>query len=189
MTAFNLHALLAPPALALLLMSTGPALAAGNAADGHHHGHDAAAASAIGQPGEAARVTRTVRIDMKDTMRYTPARVAVKQGETLRFEVRNSGALTHELVLGTRAELLAHAEMMKKMPEMEHDDPQMVTVKPGERGEIIWHFTQAGSVEFACLQPGHFEAGMKGAVAVKPAPGAKKKPAPATTGATHEHSH
>ncbi|MEY2890945.1 MAG: hypothetical protein RJA98_853 [Pseudomonadota bacterium] len=221
MTDFKLHPLaLAFTAAAALLLSTGPALAGGNAADGHTHGaahdtmHDAmmkngmaadmhahaaghehgdASANPVGEPGEAAQVNRTVRITMADTMRYRPARVAVKQGETIRFDVRNAGALKHELVLGTHQALIEHAEMMKKMPEMEHDDPQMVTVQPGDRGEIVWHFTQAGTIEFACLQPGHFEAGMKGAVAVQPAPGAKKKPAriptATATGAAHDHAH
>jgi len=56
--------------------------------------------------------------------------------------------------------------MMKKNPEMEHADANMVTVAPGKTGDIIWQFTKAGKVDFACLQPGHFDAGMKGLVAV-----------------------
>jgi len=56
---------------------------------------------------------------------------------------------------------------MRRHPEMEHADANAVTIDPGQRGEIVWHFTHAGSVEFACLQPGHFEAGMRGAVQVR----------------------
>ncbi len=138
------------------------AFAAGNHGGGHAHDAD----HAIGKPGVAARATRTVRIDMHDNMRFTPADIRVRQGETVRFVVRNAGAVKHELVLGTDQELKEHYEVMKKHPEMEHDDPNMVTLAAGKTGEIVWQFTRAGRVDFACLQPGHYDAGMKGAVQV-----------------------
>jgi len=69
-------------------------------------------------------------------------------------------------VLGTEKELKEHYEVMKKNPEMEHADGNMVTVAPGQTGEIVWQFTKTGKVDFACLQPGHYDAGMKGAVNV-----------------------
>ncbi|HEY0956224.1 MAG TPA: cupredoxin family protein, partial [Roseateles sp.] len=94
------------------------------------------------------------------------ASIAVKQGETVRFIVKNSGQLKHEMVLGTVQELKEHYEVMKKHPEMEHADDNMVTVAPGQTGEIVWQFTQAGKIDFACLQPGHYDAGMKGAIQV-----------------------
>ena len=129
-------------------------------AHGDEHGH------AIGEPGEAAKVTRTVNVDMTDAMRFNPSSIRVRQGDTIRFVVRNSGRLKHEFVLGTEKELKEHYEAMKKFPEMEHADPNMVTVAPGKTGEVVWRFTLAGKVDFACLQPGHYEAGMKGAVSV-----------------------
>ncbi|MDP3709610.1 MAG: cupredoxin family protein [Polaromonas sp.] len=129
----------------------------------HAGGHDD---SAIGKPGVAAKINRTVTIDMTDAMRFTPANLNVKQGETIRFVVKNSGKLTHEFVLGIEKELKEHYEVMKKNPEMEHDDPNMVTVAPGKTGEVIWQFTKAGKVDFACLHPGHYDAGMKGLVTV-----------------------
>ena len=144
---------------AALVAST--ALAAGEHAGGH--GHEA---SAIGKPDVASKATRTVQIDMTDTMRFTPASVEVKQGETVRFVVKNSGQIKHEMVLGNEKELKEHDEVMKKNPEMEHADKNMVTVAPGQSGEIVWQFTQAGTVDFACLQPGHYDAGMKGQVVV-----------------------
>jgi uncharacterized cupredoxin-like copper-binding protein len=104
---------------------------------------------------------------MSDAMRFTPAAITVKQGETIRFVVRNSGKIPHEMVLGTEKDLMEHYEAMKKHPEMEHAEDNMVTLQPGKTGEIIWHFTKAGSVSFACLLPGHYEAGMKGAVKVQ----------------------
>ena len=142
------------------------ALAAANAhASGTHAGgHDGA--GAIGKAGVAAKVTRTIKVDMTDDMRFKPADIDVKQNETVRFVITNSGKLKHELVLGTEKDLKEHYEVMKKNPEMEHADPNMVTLAPGKTGEVIWQFTKAGKVDFACLQPGHYDAGMKGAVNV-----------------------
>jgi uncharacterized cupredoxin-like copper-binding protein len=169
------------------LMATGLAMAGGDddhkakTADGHAHEHHDS--DAIGVAGEAAKASRTVTIDMSDKMRFTPATVAVRQGETVRFIVRNSGALKHEFVLGTEMELEEHYELMKKFPEMEHSDPNMVTVAPGKTGEVVWKFTQSGKVDFACLQPGHYDAGMKGAVTV----GGTRGGATSHGGASHKH--
>jgi uncharacterized cupredoxin-like copper-binding protein len=143
---------------ALVALAAASASAAGNHAGGH--GHD----DAIGKPGVAANATRAVKVDMTDGMRFNPSSIDVKQNETVRFVVTNSGKLKHELVLGTEKELKAHYEAMKKNPEMEHADPNMVTLAGGRTGEIVWQFTRAGKVDFACLQPGHYDAGMKGAV-------------------------
>ena len=104
---------------------------------------------------------------MTDAMRFVPAHAEVKRGETIRFVVRNSGKIRHEMVLGTARELAAHAALMRKFPGMEHADPNQATVEPGATGELVWRFTRAGTVQFACLQPGHFEAGMKGHVSVR----------------------
>ena len=147
-----------------IALCAGTAWAAG-AADGHAHGKGDHAAS-IGVAGQASKGTRTVSVDMTDAMRFNPSSVAVAQGETVRFVVRNLGKLKHEFVLGTEQELKEHSEVMKKFPEMEHADPNMVTVAPGKTGEVVWRFTKTGKVDFACLQPGHYDAGMKGAVAV-----------------------
>lgn len=135
-------------------------------ASGTHAGGHGRADEAIGKPGEATKVTRTIKVDMTDAMRFTPASIEVKQNETVRFLITNSGKIKHEMVLGTEKELKEHYEVMKKNPEMEHDDPNMVTLAPGKSGDVIWQFTKAGKVDFACLQPGHYDAGMKGEVKV-----------------------
>lgn len=127
------------------------------------HGHDE---STIGEPGKAVKVTRTVQVDTEDKMRFSPANFSVKQGETIRFVVKNSGKIKHEFVLGKTKELKEHYELMKKFPEMEHAEANMITVGPGQTGEVIWKFTKAGAVDFACLHPGHYDAGMKGAIKV-----------------------
>lgn len=98
---------------------------------------------------------------MHDTMRYEPSSITVKTGETVRFVVQNKGQVTHEFGIGTRDEQRQHAEMMRAMPDMKHDDPNVVTVDPGQRKELIWQFTRAGTFEIACHVPGHYLAGMR----------------------------
>ncbi len=157
----NRHSWIA--AFALAVLGT-PALASGTHAHGGGHVHQDD--SAIGAPGKAADVRRTVKVDMTDDMRFKPANIVVPEGQTVRFVVRNSGRIKHEFVLGTVEDLKEHYEAMKKYPEMEHAEENMVTVAPGKTGEVIWKFTRGGRVDFACLQPGHYEAGMKGQVVV-----------------------
>jgi len=124
-------------------------------------------ASRIGQPGNPGEVSRTITMSMNDAMRFTPDRIEVHKGETIRFELHNEGKLRHELVLGEPEALRRHAAMMQMMPDMQHSGPNMASLASGERGQLIWKFTRAGTVTFACLQSGHLEAGMKGAVAVQ----------------------
>lgn len=140
-------------------MSTA-ALASGSHGGGHSE------ETAIGKAGVATKNTRTVTVEMADNMRYTPSEIQVKKGETVRFVVKNVGKVRHELSLGTEKELLEHLEQMKKNPGMEHDEPSKITLDAGKQGEIVWQFTKAGTVNFACLMPGHYEAGMKGQVKV-----------------------
>lgn len=123
-------------------------------------------ASRIGQPGNPREVSRTVGVTMSDAMHFTPDRIEVRTGETIRLQLRNEGQLRHELVLGEPEALRRHAAMMQMMPDMQHIGPNMTSLAPGESGELIWKFTRAGTVSFACLQSGHLEAGMHGVVAV-----------------------
>lgn len=116
----------------------------------------------------ASQARRTLVVSMDDTMRFTPANITVKLGETVRLRVKNRGRAMHELVLGSRAELLQHAEMMKKFPNMEHDEPYMAHVPPGGERTIVWTFNRPGSFDFACLLPGHMDAGMTGLITVTP---------------------
>ncbi|MCU0958405.1 MAG: cupredoxin family protein [Hydrogenophaga sp.] len=117
---------------------------------------------------EPREADRTIEILMTDDMRFSPSHLDVRQGETLRLRAVNRGKVMHEIVIGTRQELEAHAEMMKKHPNMEHDEPYMAHVEPGLRGDIVWTFNRPGDFEFACLIPGHFEAGMRGTIRVTP---------------------
>ncbi len=119
-----------------------------------------------GIAGDAKAVSRTVEIRMADTMRFTPDRISVKQGETLKFVIRNDGKILHELVIGTKKDLDEHAALMVKFPTMEHDEPYMTHVKPGQTGTMAWTFNRPGEFDFACLIAGHYQTGMVGKITV-----------------------
>lgn len=121
---------------------------------------------AWGIAGDARSVKRTIPVGMSDAMRFTPDTLTVRKGETVRFVFRNDGRQLHEFVLGTRKELDAHAALMMKFPGMEHDEPFMAHVPPGQTAEIIWTFNRAGEFDFACLIAGHYQAGMVGKITV-----------------------
>ena len=125
---------------------------------------------AAGEPGKAAQNSRTVEIVMKEgdgNMSYTPNRVEVKRGEQIRFVIKNAGELKHEFMLATEKENTEHGKLMEKFPNMEHDDPNGKTLEAGQSTEMLWRFTKVGTYEFACLSPGHHQAGMHGSVVVK----------------------
>ena len=121
----------------------------------------------FGREGDPKKATRTIKVDMNDKMRFSPGTLEVKRGEIVRFQVKNSGKTMHEMVLGTMKELQDHAELMRKHPGMEHDEPYMAHVAPGKTENIVWQFTKAGEFHYGCLIPGHFEAGMKGKIVVR----------------------
>lgn len=146
----------APSTIALLaLFLSSPA------AHTHEHGQQP-----FGAAGDPAKVSRTVLVTMSDAMRFQPAAIRVKRGETIKFVVRNEGKLMHEMVIGTLAGFKTHAEIMQKHPGMAHDEPYIAHVKPGKTETFVWHFNRSGEFNFACLVPGHFEAGMKGNIVV-----------------------
>jgi uncharacterized cupredoxin-like copper-binding protein len=134
----------------------------------------AAEQTAWGIAGKAAQANRTLSFDMTDAMRFTPDRLIVQEGDTVRFVVRNRGRMLHEMVIGTPGELAKHAAMMARFPNMEHNEAYMVHVDPGKTGDIVWTFNRAGSFELACLIAGHYEAGMRGTITVTPKQGAAK---------------
>jgi uncharacterized cupredoxin-like copper-binding protein len=154
----------------LTTVTLAPAAAAAQA----HGDHAASAPAAIKKEqkawdiaGDRRAAKRTVEIRMSDDMRFTPSRIEVRQGETVRLLLRNTGAVLHELVIGTPKELEEHAALMLKFPGMEHDEPYMAHVQPGQTGEIVWAFNRAGEFDFACLIAGHFQAGMRGKFIVR----------------------
>lgn len=121
---------------------------------------------AWGIAGDAKAVTRTVTFTMTDNMRFNPDKLEVKQGETIKFVIKNGGKVMHEMVIGTKKDLDEHAALMVKFPGMEHEEPYMAHVGPGKTGEIVWTFNKPGTFDYACLIAGHYQAGMVGKVTV-----------------------
>ena len=127
--------------------------------------------SGVGEPGDAKKPARVVLVTMRETddgkMVYNPPKVDVRSGEQIRFKITNQGKNEHEFVLNTFEENQEHKAEMAKNPGMEHDDPNNKTVAAGKTAEVLWKFTKPGTYEYACLIPGHYEAGMHAAVVVK----------------------
>lgn len=186
MNQFLKNALL--PAMVLAISSG--AYAAGEH-DGHHGGN------AIGEPGKEEDVSRTIDVTMLDNY-YEPESISVKSGETVRFRVKNEGDLVHEFNIGTADMHEAHQEEMQMMVEhgvlkgdridhemmemdmgnghsMKHDDPNSVLLEPGDAREIVWTFTKAADLEFACNVPGHYQAGMYGDIEFEATVAAKER--------------
>jgi len=191
-------------AVALAMSVSTGAMAAGEHGGGHGsgghgnatkmmskkgHGHDGGHNNAAGEPGKAAEVSRTMKIDMIDN-RYSTEEFTAKAGETIRFIIRNKGELVHEFNIGTPAMHKGHQKEMMMMVDhgvleadkinhdkmkmdmgngktMEHNDPNSALLEPGKSQEIVWKFSKAGTFEFACNVPGHYDAGMVGEVQVK----------------------
>jgi uncharacterized cupredoxin-like copper-binding protein len=177
----NKPCITAPGATALALalaLTHGAAGAHGPAGHGARHaeGSYPVVQTDFGIAGLRKRVRRTVIIDMDDTMRFTPSRVDVEEGDTIRFVLRNKGQVRHEWVLGTGADLKIHAEMMRRQPDMAHDALHMVHLDPGQNDELVWTFNRAGRFAFACLISGHHEAGMVGTLVVVPKAAPKSPP-------------
>jgi uncharacterized cupredoxin-like copper-binding protein len=166
---------------AALLCGLGGSVALAAGSHGAGHGH----AMAFGQPGDPDKAVRTVEIVLLDTEFNVP-HLHVKDGETVRFVVRNAGELVHEFNIGTPGMHRSHQAEMTKMMErgmidavsvrdhamdgahmpMKHDDPNSVLLEPGESAELTWTFKKVDGLEFACNLPGHYQVGMVGSIEV-----------------------
>lgn len=130
---------------------------------GHQH-------FSAGQPGDPKKPFRVVEVTMHEgdgKMGYSPENLTVKRGEQIKFIITNRGELKHEFILASETDNLKHAELMKKYPEMEHDDPNGKSMEPKAKSEILWQFSKRGTFEYSCLIPGHREAGMTAKITVK----------------------
>lgn len=120
----------------------------------------------FGMTGDPKKVSKTITVAMSDEMKFEPSQIDVKVGDTIRILAANKGETLHELVIGRKSDLKKHAAMMVKFPNMEHSEPYMAHADEGQTAEIIWTFSKAGTFEFGCLIPGHYDAGMKGSITV-----------------------
>lgn len=151
----------------------GTAGAAGSHGDGHGQdsGSHSGGSYAYGSPADPSEADRTVSVDAKDQMRFSPGSLEVKAGETVRFVIENVGSVQHSFTLATPEGQAAHEEEMQGMPRdrlADHmkQEPNGIVVQPGETKTLTWKFTRGGPVEFACHIPGHYTAGMKGRITV-----------------------
>lgn len=131
----------------------------------HGHGHDQEGnMSLVGKPGNLSDISRTIVLEMTFN-KFKPSKINVKKGKTIKFVLKNVSEKEHEIMIGTMKELEEHAKMMRKDPHLEHVDPNQVTVGPGETKELVWQFTNMGTVPFACPRHGHFKS-MRGEISV-----------------------
>jgi uncharacterized cupredoxin-like copper-binding protein len=151
------------------------ALAAPALASGYHRGlHDGPVLHAdsipIGYPGEPVLIDRTIRVSMLDAsdqaMAFDLESIEIVKGETIRFVVMNEGSEPHEFVMASREEIATHRAQMRDADEMLHETGYATRVAPGSARTLVWKFANEGDFEFACLIPGHYEAGMHGRLTV-----------------------
>jgi uncharacterized cupredoxin-like copper-binding protein len=132
-----------------------------------HEGHEHFSAGVPGDPKKPSRTVRVIMLEEGKKMLFKPAIIEVRLGEQIRLEIYNDGSWDHEFMLATKEDNRKHAEVMKKFPNMEHDDPNAKRLSPLSSAELLWKFTKRGEFEYGCLIPGHLEAGMHGKILVK----------------------
>ena len=127
----------------------------------------ASAERPFGREGDPRKVKRVIRIEMSDTMRYFPAELRVKRGDTVRFMLKNTGKMPHEMVIGSMDELKRRAALVKKEGDAALNGAPAARVAPGASARLVWQFTRPGEYYYGCLVPGHFDAGMIGTIIVR----------------------
>lgn len=147
--------------LALVIAASLYALSYFNQHGGDGHIHDHAAQTKVIVPS-----VKEIRIDVDDTMRFSPATWEAQAGEPIRIILVNKGKVDHELVIGTEKEIIAHAKEMASPSAKGHHHTNEISAKPGQQAELVWTFKKPGQYAMACFEPGHYEAGMKGIINV-----------------------
>jgi uncharacterized cupredoxin-like copper-binding protein len=95
--------------------------------------------------------------------KFTPARIAVEPGTTVRFVVRNADPIAHELIIGPQE---IHDRHEKGTESYHPPKPGEVTITASEEAETTYTFEGPGVVAFGCHLPGHWTYGMHGEVEV-----------------------
>ena len=105
---------------------------------------------------------RTVTIDVHHS-RFSIDELDVRPGETIRFVVRNSDPIPHELIMGDQSVQDVH----EAGTEAQHGDrPGEVSVAPGATAVTTYRFDRPGRLLFGCHLPGHWAYGMRGTISV-----------------------
>jgi uncharacterized cupredoxin-like copper-binding protein len=115
-------------------------------------------------PAEGALGPGTVTVDLElHHSRFRPARLRVVEGTTVRFVVRNTDPIDHELIVGDAA---VHRRHERGTEPYHPPKPGEVSVAAGETAETTYEFTEPGTVEMACHLPRHLGYGMRGEIEV-----------------------
>ena len=105
---------------------------------------------------------RTITVDMRYS-HYLPVALNVRAHETVRFTLVNQDPITHEFIIGTAAQQLAH----ENGPQVDHNGlPGQASLGPGETRTILFTFAGPGNLIFACHRPGHYAYGMRGTITI-----------------------
>lgn len=124
------------------------------------------AATRAATPAGTAALSPRVEVRLTDAMRIEPTSMSVPVGVPVTFVVTNDGVIDHEFFLGDEAAQAEHEAEMVAMGGMGHDEPQGITVKPGETKELTHTFSEAVTTLAGCHVAGHYGAGMRAEITV-----------------------
>ena len=102
---------------------------------------------------------RVVWLNMNDTLKFMPDSVPVAKGETIRFVLTNSGEAVHEFQVGAADKVAV--DDVDGVIVIEKDE-----LDAGSTHAVDYTFDGAGPYAYACHEPGHYENGMKGVIAL-----------------------
>lgn len=140
-----------------------------------------------GHPGKVGDVSRSIEIETKE-IGFGRKSIEVRDGETVRFVIRNTGQMVHDFAIGpAEAQARRRAQVATAMssgmmdtgrmpggltqtamsgsqtdpdrskpPASGHSAPNAMLIHRGETRELIWSFSRAQDLEFACNMPGHY---------------------------------
>lgn len=159
--------------LALLAALIGLAVVAcgDSSTEADDHEDDMEMTTGFGEPAEAADADRVIEMTAHDDFTFDPAQISVTAGETITFRVTNVGNLPHDFTIGDEASQEKHEAEMAEMDEsgeMAHNEPNVLSLPPGETHELTWHFTEPGTLLIGCHEIGHYAAGMIATITVEP---------------------
>ncbi len=106
---------------------------------------------------------------------FSPIDIKVKEGERIRFTVRNDGKLLHEFMFMTMPQMQAITYRAKRADWslFEHEALyEKSLLLPGQEISFVATITKSGSWMFMCMLPYHMQMGMMGQLAT---PGAAMK--------------
>ena len=156
----NPRRVLLVPALALLVAACSSGGGSPSAA-----GTEPAASADASAPTEASAAATRIEVNLADTLTMEPASMTVPAGVPVTFVVTNTGSLDHEFYLGDEAAQQEHETEMQA-GAMRHDEPEGISVPPGETKELTYTFAEPGVTLAGCHVAGHYIGGMKATINV-----------------------